>query len=241
MISLFFSLSMTEGAQQALRGLMDQYKSNFSVALLCNQSPKIIEGIQSRCAVLRFVPPTSEEMRYRLQQIITKEGVQIEAPALEAILSTCDGDMRQAINNLSSCHAMMHDSSRPISYSDVFRIVDRPCPETVGQMIQLVVKGPREPGGLKKACTLMSELLDKGYNSHDIVQTMILCIRTRPLHTFSSTTNSSARQRSLTDLERLRCAREMSTSLSLIQKGLHSAVQMHSLLARMARLFLIRS
>lgn len=46
--------SMTEGAQQALRRTMELYSGSTRFALAANTSEKIIEPIQSRCAVLRY-------------------------------------------------------------------------------------------------------------------------------------------------------------------------------------------
>ena len=58
--------SMTESAQQALRMVMTEYSSTTRFALACNDSSKIIEPIQSRCAIVRFTKLADEEVVDRL-------------------------------------------------------------------------------------------------------------------------------------------------------------------------------
>lgn len=57
--------AMTEGAQQAMRRTMEIYSSTTRFALACNLSEKIIEPIQSRCAILRYSKLTDEQVRNR--------------------------------------------------------------------------------------------------------------------------------------------------------------------------------
>lgn len=58
--------SMTESAQQALRMVMTEYSNTTRFALACNDSSKLIEPIQSRCAIVRFTKLSDEEMLKRL-------------------------------------------------------------------------------------------------------------------------------------------------------------------------------
>lgn len=54
--------SMTEGAQQALRRTMELYSNTTRFALACNNSDKIIEPIQSRCAMIRYSKLTDAQV-----------------------------------------------------------------------------------------------------------------------------------------------------------------------------------
>lgn len=54
--------SMTDGAQQALRRTMELYSATTRFALAANNSEKIIEPIQSRCAVLRYSKLTDAQI-----------------------------------------------------------------------------------------------------------------------------------------------------------------------------------
>lgn len=93
---------MTAAAQQALRRTMEVYSSSTRFALACNQSTKIIEPIQSRCAVLRYTRLSDAEVLLRLQQVCSLEGVDYDASGLEAVIFTAEGDMRNALNALQS-------------------------------------------------------------------------------------------------------------------------------------------
>ena len=54
---------------------MEIYSTSTRFALACNQSTKIIEPIQSRCAVLRFTRLQDAEVLTRLQEVAALEEV----------------------------------------------------------------------------------------------------------------------------------------------------------------------
>lgn len=70
-------ISMTSGAQQALRRTMEIYSNSTRFALACNTSSKIIEPIQSRCALVRFSRLSDQEILGRLMVVVAAEKVQI--------------------------------------------------------------------------------------------------------------------------------------------------------------------
>jgi len=123
---------MTSGAQQALRRTMEIYSSTTRFAFACNQSNKIIEPLQSRCAILRYSRLTDGQILTRLQQIVEAEQAQCSEDGLAALIFSAEGDMRQAINNLQSTWAGFGF----VSGENVFRVVDSPSPVKVQALIK---------------------------------------------------------------------------------------------------------
>ena len=66
---------MTDGAQQALRRIMELYSNTTRFALACNTSEKIIEPIQSRCAMLRFSRLSDAQIVSKLLRVCELEQV----------------------------------------------------------------------------------------------------------------------------------------------------------------------
>ena len=66
---------MTDGAQQALRRIMELYSNTTRFALACNTSERIIEPIQSRCAMLRFSRLSDAQIVSKLLRVCELEQV----------------------------------------------------------------------------------------------------------------------------------------------------------------------
>lgn len=141
--------SMTSGAQQALRRTMEIYSSTTRFAFACNQSNKIIEPLQSRCAILRYSRLTDAQLVKRILQICEAENVQYSEDGIAALVFSAEGDMRQAVNNLQSTWAGFNF----VSGDNVFRVVDSPHPVKVQAMIKACYDG-----NIDAALDLLNEL-----------------------------------------------------------------------------------
>ncbi|KAI0040801.1 P-loop containing nucleoside triphosphate hydrolase protein [Auriscalpium vulgare] len=119
--------SMTAGAQQALRRTMEIFSNTTRFCLACNMSNKIIEPIQSRCAILRYAKLRDGEILKRLLEICELEKVEYNDDCLTALIFTSEGDMRQAINNLQSTWSGFGF----VSGENVFKLCDQPHPVVV--------------------------------------------------------------------------------------------------------------
>lgn len=80
--------------------VMTEFSSTTRFALACNDSSKLIEPIQSRCAIVRFTKLSDSEVLHRLKHVIAQENLQAGKDGLEALIFTAEGDMRYALNNL---------------------------------------------------------------------------------------------------------------------------------------------
>ena len=94
--------SLTTDAQHALRRTMEKYSKTSRFILICNYSSRIIEPIQSRCAMFRFRPLPKDQAVLFLDRISQGEGLEVEEGAYEALLRISEGDMRRAVNILQA-------------------------------------------------------------------------------------------------------------------------------------------
>lgn len=108
--------ALTKEAQQALRRTMEKYTQNCRFILAANYSSKIIDPIQSRCAVFRFKPLAKEDVLALAKEIATKEGLTIEESALEALFQVSRGDCRKLENTLQSCASLSSNITEQLVY-----------------------------------------------------------------------------------------------------------------------------
>ncbi|CAD7697557.1 unnamed protein product [Ostreobium quekettii] len=167
--------SMTTGAQQALRRTMEIHSNTTRFALACNQSTKVIEPIQSRCAIVRFMKLSDMDILSRLMVVCKEEGVPNNPEGLEAVIFTADGDMRQALNNLQATHFGFGF----VNQKNVFRVCDQPHPTMVVQIVKCCLAA-----GFEDAHDEMMKLCDLGYSSVDIVSTLFRIVRNHDMHEF---------------------------------------------------------
>ena len=204
--------SMTSGAQQALRRTMEIYSNTTRFAFACNASNKIIEPLQSRCAILRYARLTDAQVVSRLMQICEAEKVEHSDDGIAALVFSAEGDMRQAINNLQSTYAGFGF----VSGENVFRVVDAPHPVKV----QAVIKACWETR-IEQAVEGLTELWDLGYSSHDIVSSMFRVTKTMP---------------GLSEHARLEFIKEIGFCHMRVLEGMQTLVQLWGCVAKLCRI-----
>ncbi len=153
--------ALTPDAQAALRRTMEMYSRTCRFILSCNYVSRIIEPIQSRCAVFKFKPISKDAMKRRLIEICEKEGLEIDDEALEALIYISGGDFRKAINALQGASAL----GQRIDANMIYQITATAKPEEIEKLIETAMKGDF----LSAREFLDSLMIEYGMSGEDIV------------------------------------------------------------------------
>jgi replication factor C small subunit len=165
LIILDESDQMTGPAQTALRRIMETSSRTCRFILICNQSGKIIEPIQSRCAIFRFSKLDKKAMIEHLEKIAKKEKLSLSPEAAERIVEYSEGDLRHAINALQTAGACRDGC---IDEKTVLQVIGEASPKQVQMMINKAINGD-----FIEARKMMYELIGSfGFSGSEIVRQM---------------------------------------------------------------------
>jgi len=93
---------MTADAQTALRRIIEDTAKYCRFILIANNISKIIQPIQSRCAIFKFSTIPEKDVISHLKDIAKKEKIKADDKGLTAIYEYSEGDLRHAINLLQA-------------------------------------------------------------------------------------------------------------------------------------------
>lgn len=154
--------SLTRDAQHALRRTMEKYAAIARFILSCNYSSRIIEPVQSRCAVFRFAPLKEADVAAVLRRVAESEKLELGSDALDAIVHVAEGDMRKAINVLQSAAVL----GGAVTQETIYATTSRADPKAVKKMLTLATDGKFKDA--RKA--LLALLYEHGLSGEDIIK-----------------------------------------------------------------------
>jgi replication factor C small subunit len=140
---------------------MESYTSVSRFILICNWSSKIIEPIQSRCAVFRFKALIENDIEKFIERIVEAEKLKIDGAAITALIEITEGDLRRVANLLQSSASV----DKKITEDVVYDVASRSKPTDVRDMLQLALKGNFEDARKK----LQEMVLKQGLSGADLV------------------------------------------------------------------------
>ena len=118
---------LTIQAQASLRNIIETFSRTTRFILTCNYVERIIDPLQSRCQVLKIVPPTKKDVAKHLAWIMDQEGIGFEMNELGAIVTQYYPDLRKCINTiqLSTQDSMLNlDKSVLVSSNYIDTVID---------------------------------------------------------------------------------------------------------------------
>ncbi|EPY40658.1 replication factor C subunit 2/4 [Angomonas deanei] len=214
--------SMTAAAQQALRRTMELHSNTTRFAFACNSSNKIIEPIQSRCAIIRFKKLDNAEVLRKVISILKSEGIMNDGgenhyteDGLEAVLYLAEGDLRYAINTLQATWV----GYGFISADNVFKVCDQPHPVVVESVLVSAI----QKKNIKEAHTELQRLLHRGYAPSDLTGTFFRVAQQ----------NTKLYRTELHQIEVLRVIGETTMRMA---EGVGSPLQLAAMLARIVEI-----
>ncbi|HLC66744.1 MAG TPA: replication factor C small subunit [Candidatus Nanoarchaeia archaeon] len=154
--------ALTREAQQALRRTMENFAQTTRFILSANYSSKIIDPIQSRCAVFRFKPLSKDELFVVIGRIAEREGLQLDAKAKEALYIVTEGDCRKAENILQSCTSM----GKHITEDLIFSMASAAKPKEVMQILELALANQF----IEARDLLLKTMLNYGLSGMDLIK-----------------------------------------------------------------------
>lgn len=154
--------ALTTEAQQALRRTMENYASTCRFIMSCNYSSKIIDPIQSRCAVFRFKLLEKKDVMKVLNMIADEEKLEIDEDGMQSIYEGSEGDCRRSINLLQSTAAV----SPKITQDLIDTILSESKPKDIKIILEYALAGDFK-GSKDK---LLDVMLKESISGQDIIK-----------------------------------------------------------------------
>ena len=154
--------ALTREAQQALRRTMENYTQTTRFIISCNYSSKLIDPIQSRCAMFRFKPLDKGEIFSIIEKVEKDENIKIDEKAKEALFNISEGDARRLGNILQSSASISKDITEEIIYS----MASVARPKEIDEVLKLAIANKFIDARNK----LMDVMLNYGLSGMDIIK-----------------------------------------------------------------------
>jgi DNA polymerase III delta prime subunit len=91
---------LTIQAQASLRNIIETFSRTTRFIMTCNFVERIIDPLQSRCQVLKIVPPTKKDVAKHLNWILQQESIEHDIKDLVPLVNQYYPDLRKCINTI---------------------------------------------------------------------------------------------------------------------------------------------
>jgi len=135
---------LTIQAQASLRNIIETFSRTTRFILTCNYIERIIDPLQSRCHVLKIVPPSKSDSARHVASVLDSEGTKYDIKDLAIIINKYYPDLRKTLNVCQSStvdNTLKLDPSLLVSntyQSQVLNILKKPTQTSFTQIRQII-------------------------------------------------------------------------------------------------------
>ena len=129
---------MSAGAFNALLKTLEEPPERVLFILATTEPHKVLPTILSRCQRFDFAKIPDEQIKVHLEDILQKEGVAYEEPALDDVVSLADGGMRDALSILEQVLAY---SGSKMTEADVLTLFGLTSNAQKAELLKLAAEG----------------------------------------------------------------------------------------------------
>lgn len=118
---------LTIQAQASLRNVIETFSRTTRFIMTCNFVERIIDPLQSRCQVIKIVPPSKGEVAKHLTWILEKESISYTLDDIKTIVNQYYPDLRKCINTVqlnSKDNTLKLDNSILVSSNYIDKVID---------------------------------------------------------------------------------------------------------------------
>jgi replication factor C small subunit len=118
---------LTIQAQASLRNVIETFSRTTRFIMTCNFVERIIDPLQSRCQVIKIVPPSKSEVAKHLAWILEKEVISYTLDDIKTIVNQYYPDLRKCINTVqlnSKDSILKLDNSILVSSNYIDKVID---------------------------------------------------------------------------------------------------------------------
>lgn len=107
---------LTIQAQASLRNIIETFSRTTRFIMTCNFVERIIDPLQSRCQVLKIIPPSKKDAAKHLVKILNEEKISYTPQDIKVIVNQYYPDLRKCINTIQLNTLREEDEIHPTNY-----------------------------------------------------------------------------------------------------------------------------
>lgn len=153
---------LTDAAENALLKTLEEPPSYVVFILATTEVDRIQITIRSRCQRYDFHRISINTIAARLQELMDKEGIEVEEKAIRYIAKAADGSMRDALSLMEQCIAFYMDQK--LTYDNVLKTLGALDTEVFSRLLRHIIAGE-----IAESITVLEEIITQGRDLNQFV------------------------------------------------------------------------